>query len=200
MKKSDLESLYYKAPESLVRELSKKAQAYSVSSQKSSRLMGFRYAVASLGLLILGGIYHFASSPSFEERTVQEVVSSHVRSMMANHLTDVISTDRHTVKPWFNGKLDFSPKVSDLAQEGFPLVGGRLDYVESRPVAALVYRRDQHVINVLTWPALQGEKKSLFQTRQGYNLFQWIDEGMQYWVISDLNANELKEFVERMRK
>jgi len=130
----------------------------------------------------------------------EEVVASHVRSTMAEHLTDVASSDRHTVKPWFAGKLDFAPRVEDFAADGFPLVGGRLDYVASRPVAALVYRRQQHIVNVFIWPAgNDAETPPRFVTRQGYQVFEWTRDGMQYWVVSDLNAAELQEFAEHIR-
>jgi anti-sigma factor RsiW len=125
-----------------------------------------------------------------------EVVASHVRSLMPGHLTDVASTNQHNVKPWFNGRIDLSPVVPALDSAGFPLIGGRLDYLEGRAVAAVVYARRQHVINVYSWPVrgpdIQPTEK---RTEKGYHLVEWRRDGIEAWAVSDLNRAELTEFV-----
>jgi mycothiol system anti-sigma-R factor len=124
-----------------------------------------------------------------------QLIASHVRSLMANHLTDIGSSDQHTVKPWLDTKLDFAPPVADLSSEGFPLIGGRLDYLDNRPVAALVYERRKHFINLFVWPAASDEAKAPKTiTRQGYQLLHWADSDFNYWAVSDVNVNDLQLF------
>jgi anti-sigma factor RsiW len=158
--------------------------------------------IAAALVLCIAGTWQFAMTTqrsSNKEMIGQEVVASHVRSLMATHLTDVPSSDQHTVKPWFNGKLDFSPVVADFAEQGFVLDGGRLDYLDSRPVAALVYRRRHHVINVFVWPTLQSGWGTQTFDRQGYHVFNWTKDHVTYWAVSDLNPEELWQFADMLR-
>jgi mycothiol system anti-sigma-R factor len=130
-----------------------------------------------------------------------QLIGSHVRSLMANHLTDVASSDQHTVKPWLDERLDFAAPVVDLAGEGFPLIGGRLDYVDNHPVAALVYQRRKHFINLFMWPAEPGTSQtSETTTRQGYQLLHWTDSDFNYWAVSDVNATDLRTFKQLFEK
>ncbi len=131
---------------------------------------------------------------SDRDRLADEAIAGHVRSLMAGHLMDVVSTDQHTVKPWFNGKIDFAPEVKDLAAQGFPLVGGRLDYLDGQTVAALVYNRNKHTINAFVWPAKTAASTTTIQKRRGYTVINRDANGLHYCIVSDLNAKELQEF------
>ena len=133
--------------------------------------------------------------PGADQLLATQLIASHVRSLMANHLTDVASSDQHTVKPWLDAKLDFAPPVVDLVSEGFPLVGGRLDYLDNRPVAALVYQRRKHFINLFVWPGEAGAARpTMAMSHQGYQLVHWADPDFNYWAVSDVNATELQTF------
>ena len=124
-----------------------------------------------------------------------EIVSAHLRSLQPNHLIDVVSTDQHTVKPWFNGKLDVSPPVIDLTAQGFTLIGGRLDYVDARAIGAIVYKRRAHVINLFVAQTASAERQpARMDTIQGFNIRRWSEAGLNYWAVSDLAADELAEF------
>jgi anti-sigma factor RsiW len=126
---------------------------------------------------------------------VAAVIDDHVRSLQPGHLSDVISTDQHTVKPWFDGRLDFAPPVKDLAAEGFPLVGGRLDYLGGRTVAALAYTHGKHTINLMIWPA-RGGAQPASADRSGYHVIHWTADGMSLWAVSDLEREQLEAFVQ----
>ena len=129
------------------------------------------------------------------QRIESEIVSAHLRSLQAGHLTDVISTDQHTVKPWFNGRLDVSPPVLDLTAQGFTLIGGRLDYVDARAIGAIVYKRRAHVINLFVAQTASAERQpARMDTIQGFNIRRWSEAGLNYWAVSDLAADELAEF------
>ena len=138
------------------------------------------------------------NTPSPDEGIAEQVIAGHARSVLTGHIADVATSDKHTVKPWLSGKLDFSPPVTDLTAAGFPLVGGRLDYLDKRPVAALVYRRNQHLINLFVWPDPKSAHTMPTQSlpKQGYHILHWRDAGMTFWAISDLDESELQAFAE----
>jgi mycothiol system anti-sigma-R factor len=162
--------------------------------------------LALAATLLLAAIIAFSVAPRLlrpdaDRFLATQLIAGHVRSLMANHLTDVTSSDQHTVKPWLDVKLDFAPAVVDLGSEGFPLVGGRLDYLDNRPVAALVYQRRKHFINLFVWPAEPGSNgASKTITRQGYQLVHWVDSDFNYWAISDVSDNDLQTFKQLFEK
>jgi len=158
-------------------------------------------AVAASLAVVAVGSWRLALERAAGDTLADDVLTSHIRSLMPGHLTDVPSSDQHTVKPWFNGRLNFSPPVYDFSGRGYPLLGGRLDYVAGRPVAALVYGRRQHVINEFLWPAARGSAAgSVTRTRQGYHLLKWTTPDYSYWVVSDLGLPELRAFVGLLRQ
>jgi anti-sigma factor RsiW len=154
-------------------------------------------AGAACALLFLA-MALFQTTRASRNATVDQLVANHIRSLLATHLVDVASSDQHTVKPWFDGKIDFAPEVKDLSSDGFPLVGGRLDYLEGKTVAALVYQRNKHPINLFVAPASANRNRTPSTiTRRGYHLIHWTRNEMDYWAVSDLNSGELAQFAQR---
>ena len=152
---------------------------------------------AAFAAAILGFVLFQTTRAARSDALVDQVVANHVRSLLASQLVDVVSSNQHTVKPWFDGKIDFAPQVRDLSASGFPLVGGRLDYLDGKTVAALVYLRNKHPINLFITPAPTNRTTAPTATaRRGYNVLAWTNNGMNYWAVSDLNGTELREFTQ----
>jgi anti-sigma factor RsiW len=189
--------LRYRGPDELKKRVRAALAAQDRRERPESRRMWswislqWPIAAASAAAMLVIAALWLRPVPNSVER---EVVDSHVRSLMASHLTDVVSSDQHTVKPWFAGKLDFSPPVRDFAAQGFPLVGGRLDYIDNHSAAAIVYRRNQHVINALVWPVHTSDQGYRSRVEQGYHVIETVHGGMEFWIVSDLNADELAQF------
>ena len=185
--------LAYRAPETLRARIRKSVAKPSIEvpSRHSRPWVWQLLALGSLGFAVVTLMLQPVTSE--RDRVVDEAISSHVRSLMAGHLMDVVSTDQHTVKPWFNGKVDFAPTVKDFAAQGFPLVGGRLDYLDGQTVVALIYRRNQHTINVFVWPAKKATS-STTEERRGYTIINRDLNNLHYCVVSDLNGKELGDF------
>src|SRR5882724_9057949 len=190
--------LRYTAPPALRRRIEAALPQPRVTSRRSV-LKGFAMGSA-VSAIAATGLVAIVLRNDDEQRIASEVVSAHLRSLQAGHLTDVISTDQHTVKPWFNGKLDVSPPVIDLTAQGFTLVGGRLDYVDARAIGAVVYRRRQHVINLFVAQTPTIERRAAkTETIQGFNIRRWSEGGLNYWAVSDIGADELAEFGEKFQ-
>jgi anti-sigma factor (TIGR02949 family) len=187
----------FQAPEALRERV--RAALKTTARGRLRRLWRPLALAASLAVVALGS-WNLSLRQAGAERLADDVLASHIRSLMPGHLTDVPSSDQHTVKPWFNGRLDFSPPVYDFAGRGYPLLGGRLDYVDGRAVAALAYARRQHVINVFLWPTTRGPSSApLARDRQGYHLLHWTATDYTYWVVSDLGLAELHDFAQMVQ-
>ena len=187
----------YRAPESLRRAIHSGLSITKATPAPRQRSWWREGASFGLGAALAAGIALFVIAPA-QQGLLDQVVASHVRALQPGHLEDVVSTDQHTVKPWFDGRIDFAPPVKDLAAKQFPLLGGRLDYLNDRPVAALVYGSDKHVIDLYVWPGA-GAPATQTATQNGYNTVHWSENGMDFWAVSDLEAQKLAEFVRNWR-
>jgi anti-sigma factor RsiW len=192
-------SAYFSAPTDLrnnllaaIRELEPTANVIQLP-RHSRRWLASGLALAAAVVLgfFLG---QMLDRPATNRALLGQLTDSHLRSLMGNHLTDVATSDQHTVRPWFEGKLDFAPPVEDLSAQGFPLIGGRVEYIGGRAVAALVYQRRQHFINVFIWPEAGAEQLTGAKSQRGYNFIHWNSNGMTFWAVSEISENELRNF------
>jgi anti-sigma factor RsiW len=199
-------ALRAKAPDSLLTRLDAAVSAGSVPvrlrpvRRRSLDRMFWGFGGAG-AVLAACAVLAVVAVPAMQTADLEhQIVSSHVRSQQAGHLIDVATSDQHVVKPWFGGKVDFSPPVVDLADQGFPMVGGRLDYIGQRTVAAVVYRRGLHVINLFIWPDGPAHLPEEAQPGDGYTLLHWARGGMTYWAVSDVNEADLRTFCRLLQK
>ncbi len=184
----------YKAPLELRKRIENALPQPRAVPNRRAVLRGFAMGSA-VSAMAATGLVAIVLRNDDMERIQSEVVSAHLRSLQAGHLIDVVSTDEHTVKPWFNGKLDVSPPVVDLTTQGFTLVGGRLDYVDARAIGAVVYRRRQHIINLFVSQTASTERRpAKIETIQGFNIRHWSERGLNYWAVSDIGKDELADF------
>ncbi len=189
-------NLRYTAPPALRKRI-EASIPHTAAPSRRAVLRGFAMGSA-VSAIAATGLVAIVLRNDDEQRLMSEVVSAHLRSLQAGHLTDVLSTDQHTVKPWFNGKLDVAPPVIDLTSQGFTLIGGRLDYVDARAIGAIVYRRRAHVINLFVAQTSSTERRGAkTEAVQGFNIRYWSDHGLNYWAVSDLGADELAEFSDK---
>jgi len=160
--------------------------------------LGLGLGAGALAALALG-VGVLLGRPDTAALTAHDITASHVRALLGARETDVLSSDRHTVKPWFNGRIDYAPPVTDLAAQGFPLIGGRLDYIDGRPVAVLVYRASQHPVDLYVRPETGGDTTPAPRTERGYQLMHWRSAGMGYWAITDASADVMQAFAHAVR-
>jgi anti-sigma factor RsiW len=185
--------LHLEAPAALRRRI-EAALEVAPKSDRRAVLKGFAMGTA-VSALAATGLVMLVLRNDDEQRILADLTSAHLRSLQAGHLTDVLSTDQHTVKPWFNGRLDVAPPVIDLTATGFLLIGGRLDYLDGRAIGTVVYRRRTHVVNLFVGQANGNEPHvSRIDVVQGFNIWRWGDRGLNYWAVSDLSKAELAEF------
>jgi anti-sigma factor RsiW len=189
--------LRFTAPMSLRRRLETALpSARPRTSSRRSVLKGFVMGSA-LSAAMAATLFVAVIRTDHDQGVLGDVVAAHVRSLQGDHLNDVRTSDQHTVKPWFNGKVDFAPPVVDLTAQGFRLIGGRLDYIDGRAVASIVYRRRQHVINLFVTQGAGSEQNAANETMQGFNIRRWTAQGLEFFAVSDINADELQEFVDK---
>jgi anti-sigma factor RsiW len=186
---------YYSAPPQLQHSVRQALQHLSAEEARPpGREAPWRGLAIAASLLLVVSVSWNLRPRSGEGELANSVLADHIRSLLGPNPVDVVSSDQHTVKPWFAGKLDFSPDVRDLTVQGFPLAGGRIDYLADRRVAALVYHRRQHVITLFIWPAGSTSVSETSTSRNGYNLLHWTDGSMTYWAVSDVSPAELETF------
>jgi anti-sigma factor RsiW len=190
-------ALRHRAPAALRARIESALPArHAVAPSRRSLLKGLAMGSVLSGALA-ASLVVFVMRQEEDRRILGDVVSAHLRSLQGDHLIDVQSTDQHTVKPWFNGRLDVAPPVIDLTAQGFTLIGGRVDYVDARPVAAIVYKRRAHVINLFVAQLMGPERRATIEQVQGFNIWRWTRSDLGFWAVSDINAEELQEFGER---
>ena len=191
------DATYYKAPDAL---RSRVRAALREEAREHARPQLWRWggmaAAFAMVAVVSWNVARMQPGIGDDEGIVRDVAAAHVRSLMIEgHLNDVASTDQHTVKPWFEGKLDFAPVVSDFAASGYALMGGRLDYLDGHPAAALTYRHRLHVVNLFEWPATgAGDRAPVALARHGYALVHWRRAGIEYWAVSDIASEDLLAF------
>ena len=191
----------YRAPARLRRNIRASLRREARADQKRIAFWPALAFGAAFAALVLGFILFQTLRASHENGLVDQVVANHVRSLLATHLVDVASSDQHTVKPWFDGKVDFAPDVHDFSMSGFPLVGGRLDYLDGKTAVALVYQRNKHPINIFILPAPGANETSpVSSTYRGYHVLFWTDREMKHWAVSDLNETELRQLVSLLER
>jgi anti-sigma factor RsiW len=195
-------NLRYAAPPTVVRNV-RAAVANAFPRETRTRRWTWEWSFAAAALLFLSVITWKVlpvKTPANTAVLADEAIADHIRALMPGHLSDVESTDQHTVKPWFDGKLDFAPPVENFTAQGFPLIGGRLDYLDHHPAAALVYQRRKHFISVFLLPATgEADRAESHETQLGYNVISWKKSAMNYWLVSDLNPTELEELAKLLR-
>ena len=196
--------LYFDAPAGLEKRI-RKSLGRADRFRKAASTSTWRWAIAAASAAAVLAILFYAglilTSHRSSDLIARDVVSSHIRSLEPGHLYDVRSTDQHTVKPWFNGKVDFSPPVKDLPDLGYNLIGGRLDYIDGRQVAVIVFNRREHIINLYIWPSnTAGNTSEEIAARQGYNMIHWSRDGMTFWAVSDLNTDDLRKFAKAQQE
>ncbi|MEB0079386.1 zf-HC2 domain-containing protein [Pseudomonas sp. CCI3.2] len=190
---------YFTAPTSLTHSLRSRLETAAMIQDDFWHRLRLWIAPALSAAFFAAALFLYVTTPSIEDSWTDEAVSSHVRSLMGEHLMDVASSDKHTVKPWFTGKLDFSPPVYDFSAQGFPLLGGRLDYLQHQTAAALTYRHDKHIINTFVVPTAEADRPPHTQTRRGYNIVSWRQNHMRFIIVSDLDKGELETFSQLTR-